>query len=100
MDFCRRCLMAIAALFLLSPTQFPWYYTWMLPLLAVSPRLSLLLLTFLLPLYYLRFYFVSLDNVGLFDNWLVWIEYVPVWILLVGESLRRSSPWLEVKHAN
>ena len=97
MDLCRRCLMAIAALFLLSPTQFPWYYTWMLPLLAVSPRLSLLLLTFLLPLYYLRFYFVSLDNVGLFDNWLVWVEYIPVWILLVWEALRRRSPWLEVK---
>ncbi len=36
----RRCVLIIAALFLLSPTQFPWYALWMLPFLAVCPRAS------------------------------------------------------------
>ncbi|NIA21913.1 MAG: DUF2029 domain-containing protein, partial [Anaerolineaceae bacterium] len=77
-DLCARSLPALAALFLLSPTQFPWYFIWMLPLLAVRPRWSLLLLTALLPIYYLRWRF---DN-STFDNLVVWIEYGPVWLLL------------------
>jgi len=81
----NRALFVVAALFLVSPTQFPWYYTWMLPLLALSPRFSLLLLTALLPIYYLRFHFSATDREGIFDNWIVWVEYVPVWFLLVRE---------------
>jgi hypothetical protein len=84
-DLCERLLLAVAALFLLSPTQFPWYYIWMLPLLAIRPRASLLSLTVLLPLYYLRFYFKARDNVDVFDNCIVWIEYAPVWCLLIWE---------------
>ncbi len=37
-----RALAVVAALFLLSPTQFPWYFVWVVPLLAVAPRWSLL----------------------------------------------------------
>ena len=33
-DAGRRCLAVVAALFILSPTQFPWYYLWLLPFLA------------------------------------------------------------------
>ena len=84
-DLCERCLLVVAALFLLSPTQFPWYYIWMLPLLAIRPRASLLSLTVLLPLYYLRFHFDARGNVGVFDNGIVWIEYAPVWCLLIWE---------------
>ena len=79
-----------ATLFLLSPTQFPWYYLWLLPLLALRPMWSLLALTVTLPLYYLRF---PLDAIGYaiwFDYGIVWIEFVPVWLLLAWE-LRRGS---------
>jgi len=82
---CRRSLLITAALFLLSPTQFPWYYLWLLPFLAIQPRGSLLLLTALLPLYYLRFYFKAVGDVGTFDNGIVWLEYAPVWLLLARE---------------
>jgi hypothetical protein len=81
----RRFLYIIAALYLLSPTQFPWYSIWMLPFLAIQPRTSLLLLTALLPLYYLRFYFAARDLVGVHDNGIVWLEFVPVWCLLLWE---------------
>jgi hypothetical protein len=84
-ELCDGCMLIVAAVFLLSPTQFPWYYVWLLPLLALRPRPSLLLLTALLPLYYLRFHFSAIDKVGVFDYGIVWLEFVPVWVLLIAE---------------
>lgn len=84
-DFCRRFLLIVAALFLLGPAQFPWYYVWLLPFLAIQPRFSLLLLTAMLPLYYLRFFFDARNYVGIFDSGIVWLEYIPVWYLLARE---------------
>jgi hypothetical protein len=63
-DFCQRCLLAVAAVFLLNPAQFPCYYVWLIPLLAIRPQASLLLLTVLLPLYYLRSFFLSRGQRG------------------------------------
>ncbi|RJP75047.1 MAG: DUF2029 domain-containing protein [Candidatus Abyssobacteria bacterium SURF_17] len=84
-DFCDRALLIVAGIFLLSPAQFPWYYVWLIPFLAIRPRMSLLLLTVLLPLYYLRFYFVARGWTNVFDYGIVWLEFVPVWCLLVWE---------------
>jgi alpha-1,6-mannosyltransferase len=81
----RRGLYAVAMLFMLSPTQFPWYFCWLLPLLALVPMRSLLLLTALLPIYYLRFYFDGQGMVEIFDNWIVWVEYLPVLAMMVFE---------------
>ena len=86
-DFCERALLLLAALFLLSPTQFPWYYVMIIPFVTLRPRWSLLLLTALLPLYYLRYYFLARGQVAWFDYGLVWLEYVPVWLLLLKEGL-------------
>jgi hypothetical protein len=94
-DLCRRSLLAVALLFLLSPAQFPWYYIWMLPLLAIQPHLSLLLLTVTLPLYYLRFFFDARQHADIFDYGIVWLEYLPVCYLLFREwllSRRRPVP--------
>ncbi len=84
-QLCENCLIIVAALFLLSPAQFPWYFIWLIPFLALRPRKSLLLLTMLLPLYYLRFYFSARGNVKVFDQGIVWLEYAPVWLLLLRE---------------
>jgi alpha-1,6-mannosyltransferase len=78
-------LWTIAALFLLSPTQFPWYFTWFAPLLALVPSRGLLLLTFTLPLYYLKFYLDARGQVQLFHHGVVWLEFVPVWLLLLWD---------------
>jgi len=86
---CERALWIVAALFLLSPTQFPWYWLWLLPLLAVRPSPGLLVLTATLPLYYLRFRFAALGQAAWFDYGVVWLEYVPVWILLAWEARRQ-----------
>lgn len=98
-EFLERISLTIAAVFLLSPAQFPWYYVWLVPFLALQPRGSLLVLTALLPLYYLRLYFSARHNTGVFDNLIVWFEYLPVWSLLIREYYvmrrSRSSPVME-----
>ncbi|MEW6352493.1 MAG: glycosyltransferase 87 family protein [Thermodesulfobacteriota bacterium] len=81
----QRCLSILAAVFLLSPTQFPWYYVWVVPFLAICPRGSLILLGVLLPIYYLRFHFEAQGRQWVFDHWIVWLEYVPVWGVLWWE---------------
>lgn len=85
----RRCCMIVAALFLLSPTQFPWYYLWMSPFLAVYRSPPLLLLTLLLPLYYLRVFFAARDMAYIHDYGVVWVEFAPVWAMLVWAWFRQ-----------
>jgi hypothetical protein len=87
-------LVLVAALFLLSPTQFPWYFTWIAPPLVLAPSRALLLLTFTLPLYYLKFYLDARGQVQLFHHGIVWLEYIPVWLLLLwdwGRGPRREG---------
>ena len=52
---------------------------------------SLLLLTALLPLYYLRFYFDARDLVHIHDYGIVRLEFAPVWLLLLWEWLRSGE---------
>jgi hypothetical protein len=65
----------IAVMFMISPTQFPWYYTWILPILVLNPRLSFIAYAVLLPLYQLRYS----------RPYLVWVEHLPIVILFVVE---------------
>jgi len=78
----------VAVLFLISPTQFPWYFVWILPLLTLVPRASLLLLTAVLPLYYLKFYLDARGEIEFFHYRVVWLEFLPVWGLLAYEWYR------------
>lgn len=87
---CERALWAVAALFLLSPTQFPWYWAWLAPLLAVRPSPGLLILTATLPLYYLRFPMRELGLAAWFDYGVVWIQFGPAFALLAWEAWRRT----------
>ena len=73
-DLVARVLSVVAALFLLGPTQFPWYYLWMLPLLCVRLNFALLLYTATLPLYY-----VHCEH-----RWVLWVEHLPIWAVLIG----------------
>lgn len=85
-------LVIAATLFLLSPTGYPWYYVWVLPFLCVVPVRGLLLLGVMLPFYYLRFDMDQAGRVDLFDQWIVWIEFGPVFALLAYDLLMRRSP--------
>ncbi len=97
-DIFERCLLIIAGIFLLSPTQFPWYYTWMLPFIAIKPRPSLLLFTVLLPLYYLRYYLEPRGHLNYFNHYVVWLESLPVLILLIMEFLSNKKLILKTRN--
>lgn len=85
----RGALVVTAALLLASPAQFPWYFIWAVPLLALVPFAPLLALTAVLPLYYLRFHFEAVGDVASFDNGVVFLEWVPIWGWLLLALLRR-----------
>ena len=86
-----HCVVLItAALFLSSATGYPWYYAWILPFLVLVRLRSLMLLTVLLPIYYLRFYMAGIDQVHVFDRYIVWLEFGPVLALLGWELLREN----------
>ena len=78
----RICVLSVAAMFLLSPTQFPWYYAWLLPFLAIGPSRALLAYTALLPLYNLQYDY----------PWVLWVEHLPVWLLIGWSIWPRQSP--------
>jgi hypothetical protein len=61
-------------LFVLSPAQFPWYFTWVIPLTCFRPGLAWALLPGLLTLYYTYF----------------WIDYH---IAPIAESPEARSLW-------
>lgn len=80
-DFADKILIVIAVMFLISPTQFPWYYTWLILPLVFSPKFSLLLYVFLIPLYYLNF----------LGNYIIYIQHIPVIILFLFELRKKSG---------
>lgn len=84
-DIPKAMLIITGAAFLLSPTQFPWYYIWVLPFLTLQPRWSLLAATALLPLYYTFYYLEPRGMRWVFEQIIVFIEFAPVWLLLVAE---------------
>lgn len=78
----RRLIIVMAALLLLGPTMYPWYYTWMVPFLAIVPNVGLLALSVVLPLYYIQFHPWIQANPWVFTEVVVWFEQGPVFILL------------------
>ena len=89
-ELAGRFLFLTAMLFFLSPAQFPWYFLWLLPFLALRKNLAMLLLTALLPIYYTRFYFETRQQTDIFDHWVVWLQYAPVWFLLITKAIQHG----------
>lgn len=87
LDLCARAFVTIGALFLLSPTQFPWYYGWIAILLPVFPARGFLVLAATLPLYYAYFHFAARDQSEYFRHAIVWLIWLPCWALLIHDGL-------------
>jgi len=90
-DLIARSSMLVAALVLFSPAQFPWYTVWMAPFLVFRPYRAFLVLTALIPLYYTLFYFVAHETAEVFNTYVVWAIWVPVWGALVWDMVLGSS---------
>ncbi len=103
--FLESGFLMIAAFFCLLPTQNPWYWTWALPLACFAGNRGWLLVAPMLFMYYLRFWFETLDGTfffriggfeysgaGLFDYVVVWPEHlVPLFAVLVISRVKRSA---------
>jgi hypothetical protein len=88
-DLMQRAGLVVAGLVLLSPAQFPWYMIWMIPFLAFRPTWGLLAITITAPLYYVAFHFLARGAYETFSVWIVWGIWLPIWILLGAEALKK-----------
>lgn len=103
-DELRRWLSAaflmIAWFFLWGPTQNPWYWTWVIPLLPFTRLYSWWTLSGLLFMYYLRFWFdyhrsgvpvagTVYEGDTYFHLVVTWLEFAPWYALLVSEWIAR-----------
>ncbi len=87
-DFIAAAAWIIGAQFLLSPVQFPWYAAWVCILLPLTPLPGLVAITVTIPLYYVSFYFAAMGRYDLFNAHVLWIIWVPVWLLLARDAWR------------
>jgi len=83
-QFLEKALLVVAFLYLISPTQFPWYYAWIVPLLVFRPKVSLLLYAALLPLYQLNYLSPAL----------IYVQHFPVIALFIWEIKFKKTDFL------
>ncbi len=95
----RAAYIFIAALLLLSPSVFPWYLTWLVPFLCLFPNAGLLLWTATIFLSYHVLIGYKVLGIWQYDPVLVWLEYVPVFALLLLGWLRRAPAGREANGA-
>jgi hypothetical protein len=80
----------LGLLFLLSPVGDPWYFVWLTPFLCVFPSRAWILLSGLLGLYYLSFYFMYHKMTDTF-RWVLWLEYLPFYGMLLWDAYERRE---------
>ncbi len=89
-EFVRGLFWIMALVFLLSPVQNPWYLCWVVPFLCIFPARSWMVLTGLVGLYYLDFYF-DYQELQAFSPWIPWVEYLPFYFLLALEFREKQK---------
>lgn len=95
-DWVRKLFIVMALVFLVSPVQNPWYLCWMVPFLCLFHSRSLILLTGLIGLYYLDFYF-DYQDITRYSSWITWFEYTPFYIYLIWELTMSKNAWKIIK---
>tara|TARA_B100000686_G_scaffold343047_1_gene423182 strand:- start:3897 stop:5393 length:1497 start_codon:yes stop_codon:yes gene_type:complete len=88
--FLKNCFVLIALVFLLSPIQNPWYLCWVIPFLCLFPSRSWILLTGLVGLYYIDFYF-DYQEIQSWTKWTPWFEYLPFYLLLIWDLCNKNN---------
>jgi hypothetical protein len=85
-ELADKILLSIAVMFLISPTQFPWYYTWLVLPLVFNPKFSLLMYAFLIPLYHLNY----------LGGYFIYIQHIPVVLLFIYETTSKRQKMLKI----
>ena len=92
-DIANLLFLTIGVFFYLQPTQNPWYWVWAMPLVCFAKNRGWLLVSLILFVYYLRFWFgekaeayefLGRTYVGndFFDHCIVWLEFLLVLAIL------------------
>jgi len=93
MDPARAAYILFAAILLLGPNSYPWYMTWIVPLVCFFPAsrfaVPWLLLTVLQFLSYNVLIDFQANGRWRFDPFLQWLTYAPFYALLLWQALRR-----------
>lgn len=87
-DLARRIALVAAAVFYLSPAQFPWYASWFVPFAVLTRNWALLAATAALPGYFLFFPLAGPVTGDLYRFWLSGLHLLPVIALLFVQH-----PW-------
>lgn len=98
--FLQAAFLTLAWFWLLAPTQNPWYWTWVLPLLPFARGRAWFAVSGLVFAYYLRFWLsyhwpdepvlgTQYDGAAFFDFVVTWVEYGPWFVWLTAAFLLR-----------
>jgi alpha-1,6-mannosyltransferase len=87
----RAAFLLIGTVLLLAPNGYPWYFTWIVPLLCFYPSAAWLLLTVLQFLSYKIFVNYRAFGDWHFDPFFQWLCYAPFYVLLGWEFLRKKE---------
>lgn len=87
----RAAFLLIGTVLLFAPNGYPWYFTWIVPLLCFYPSPAWLLLTILEFLSYKIFLNYRALGVWHFDPFFQWLCYAPFYALLAWEFLRKRK---------
>ena len=94
--------LTIAWFWLLCPTQNPWYWTWVLPMIAFVRNRIWIAFGCVVFVYYTRFWFTAMYSDSLvfgtnrqgaefYDLFVPWVQFAPLLIALTIMSLARRS---------
>ena len=88
-DPLRAVFLVVAAYLLLTPTMHPWYLLWLLPFVPFFPKPAWLLLSWSAFLAYEVLDRYRFGGVWMEESWVRWVEYAPVYLLLLLPALIR-----------
>jgi len=94
--------LTLAWFWLLSPTVNPWYWSWALPFAPFTRCRAWLAMSVVALAYYVRFWCEAhysdvpilgtrFQGTRFFDEIVVWFEFLPLLLVLLGESIWRRS---------
>ena len=91
MESARAAFLLFGAILLLSPNAFPWYFTWLVPLLVFLPNPAWTLLTVTQFLsYHVVINYVALGRWE-FQTEMLWLTYAPFFAFLVARRWLKGS---------
>ncbi len=95
-ELARRIFLILAVSWYVMATQNPWYWAWALPFVAFAKSRLWLLVSGVSLIYYLRFWLIyqypspiwrGLDGEQIFDDIVVWLEHLPILLLLLFSGI-------------